>query len=289
VTGGISYNIVGSLSASTLYYFIVRAINSDGTDWGATANFTTTALATVLDPPTNFIVIDMGSVTSNLTWTMGIGALNTLIRVRRDRYPTSITDGEFVYLGSLTLANDIGLSLDTTTYYYSAWSENSGNYSLTYATASVGGKSMVLFGFIGLGGILIFATIKTRNILFSLATSIVFIFLLFYTRANPIAGVTIGSTVDTIWMGICVAVFCGVPFMTWRFRNKDRARMEYERNQSEEGESFIQPVSESERASEAHGQRLSSRHGTSGRYADSADEYQAKIHRILHPRNRRRR
>ena len=288
--GTFHYDIVGTLTPSTLYYYRMRAVNSMGFDWADTsANFTTTATPIVLDPPTNFIAVDMGSTTANLTWTTGIGALQTLIRASRIGFPTSITDGELVYIGAGIYTNDIGLSLDTTTYYYSAWSENSGNYSLTYATASVGGKGMVLFGFIGLGGILIFATIKTRNILFSLATSIVFIFLLFYTRANPIAGVTVGSTVDTIWMGICVAVFCGVPFMTWRFRNKDRARMEYEKNQSEEGESFIQPVSESEKASEAHGQSLSSRHGTSGRYADSADEYQAKIHGILHPRNRRRR
>lgn len=45
--GAQSYAISGTLSPSTTYYFIVRAVNVAGTAWGSSLNFTTTAT-----PPT---------------------------------------------------------------------------------------------------------------------------------------------------------------------------------------------------------------------------------------------
>ena len=51
--GAISYTITDNLTASTLYYFIVKVINEAGTGWGSTLNFTTTDGAeSSFTPPT---------------------------------------------------------------------------------------------------------------------------------------------------------------------------------------------------------------------------------------------
>lgn len=42
VTGVVYYNVSGTLTSETTYFFIIRAINETGEDWSATANFTTT-------------------------------------------------------------------------------------------------------------------------------------------------------------------------------------------------------------------------------------------------------
>lgn len=118
VTGGISYNITGSLSASTLYCFIVKAINSAGTDWGATANFTTTAISTAIYAPTNFTLTDLGAITIGMTWDMGAGANYTMIRVSRTGYPTNVTDGELAYYGPDSTANTSGYDLTINNFFF---------------------------------------------------------------------------------------------------------------------------------------------------------------------------
>jgi len=47
-TGAQSYSISDNLTPETLYFFTVRAVNTEGTTWGSTVNFTTTATPPVV-------------------------------------------------------------------------------------------------------------------------------------------------------------------------------------------------------------------------------------------------
>lgn len=93
--------------------------------------------------PTGFLILDMGSSSINATWNSVIGATSYTIVVRRDRYPTSITDGEVIYSGNGTEATDSGYNLEGTTYYAAVFANNAFGSS-TPATSSVGGTYMQL-------------------------------------------------------------------------------------------------------------------------------------------------
>lgn len=94
---------------------------------------------------TGFTLVDLGAITVTGNWTAGTAnATHTLIRAARDTYPATVTDGELMYYGGNTTCNWTGFSLETTTYYFSAWSYNEGTdlYSIEYVTASIGGEGM---------------------------------------------------------------------------------------------------------------------------------------------------
>jgi len=132
-----------NLTPSTLYYYRMRAENSIGEEWAdSSANFTTTAYVPVFNPPTNLILTDLGCTTVNASWIKEPTANNTLIRISRTAYPTSITEGEWAYFNIGESCNITGLNLDIMVLYVSAWSELSDNYSTEYAYASIGGTGM---------------------------------------------------------------------------------------------------------------------------------------------------
>ena len=100
----------------------------------------------ILGPPSDFIITELGGQDVQLDWTIGLNSENTLIRMKANGYPESITDGQLVYFGAGNTTTDTGLALETTTYYYRAWS----NAALLYAgpvEAQIGG-SMIQFGVI---------------------------------------------------------------------------------------------------------------------------------------------
>lgn len=95
--------------------------------------------------PTLFTLTDLGAITVTGNWTIGTGnATHTMIRAARDTYPATIADGELMYYGENSTCNWTGFSIETTTYYFSAWSCNNvtGLYSIDYVTASIGGEGM---------------------------------------------------------------------------------------------------------------------------------------------------
>ena len=57
-----------------------------------------------------------------------------MVRVSRDTYPDSITTGELLYFGIDTSTTYKGLILGTT-YYFSAWGESGGTYSVAFVYA----------------------------------------------------------------------------------------------------------------------------------------------------------
>lgn len=139
--GGYSQVLTG-LDANTVYYFRAATRYSSAYAYGGQASFTTTGGSTP-GAPTNFNA-QSTSAQIDLSWIKGTGATRTMIRYSTAGHPTSVLDGEQVYFGvdeSVTLtAVTVGL-----TYYFSAWSESGGQYSLTYArTAGMLGTSGTL-------------------------------------------------------------------------------------------------------------------------------------------------
>ena len=139
---GAFYYDAGSLNDNTLYYYRMSAVNSGGTGWAASsANFTT--LASLL-APTGFTLTDMGAISINATWSQGVGASYTMVRIKRNEAPADTTDGELFYYGDNVTAAMAGFSFDVTQYVARAWSYESDNvtYSADYAEASIGGDGM---------------------------------------------------------------------------------------------------------------------------------------------------
>lgn len=126
-TGDYYSKIVYGLSPGTVYHYRIQAINSVGTDSGNDKTFTTTPNA-----PYNFSATP-GDGTVALAWTKGSGADRTMIRRSTTAYPTSPTAGTQIYFGVGAAHND-GTVANGTEYFYSAWSEETGVYSITYVS-----------------------------------------------------------------------------------------------------------------------------------------------------------
>lgn len=139
--GTVFYTATNNFTPSTMYFYRYYCYNSAGSDWAdSTANFTTASGA--YNPPAGLTLIDLGGITVSCNWTKEATANNTLIRISRSAYPSTITSGEWWYFDTGSSVNISGLNIDIMTLYVSAWSELSGNYSSTYAYASIGGVAL---------------------------------------------------------------------------------------------------------------------------------------------------
>jgi hypothetical protein len=98
------------------------------------------------EPPSSFTLTAVSDNQVDITWVKDPTATNTEIRREINEYPTSRTDGVQVYYGAgesvSDTADEVGLELDKSTYYYRAWSENVIGWSLDYAQDYIGGENM---------------------------------------------------------------------------------------------------------------------------------------------------
>lgn len=127
---GASNHTISSLIPTFQVFWRAFAINAQGQGNSTELNFYTITLPS---PPTDFTVTEVGNTIATITWSMGMRANTTIIRGGSSGYPQSISDGYLVYSGNETETTIVGLDLDTTTYYYRAWSQNEYGYSRTYA------------------------------------------------------------------------------------------------------------------------------------------------------------
>jgi len=106
----------------------------------------------VIAPPSDFTLSLTPLATVQINWTKNIAADTTLIRRKPDSYPTSITDGDFVYNSTGETYTD-GDVVSGNTYYYRAWSYNAtfnlwstytGNYILVQIPALFDIKDIVI-------------------------------------------------------------------------------------------------------------------------------------------------
>jgi len=87
------------------------------------SNDTFDITVSALDAPADFSLSVTATTDVQITWTKNTGADTTLIRRKPDSYPTSITDGTFIYNSSGSSYIDGGVT-GGNTYYYYAWSYN---------------------------------------------------------------------------------------------------------------------------------------------------------------------
>jgi len=131
-TGGFSKGISG-LSDDTTYHFRARLRYGTTYVYGSDNTFATlVATGEAPGPPTNLYISARTDTSLTLAWARGSGAVNTVVRASTTAYPASPTSGSAVYSGTGITVTHSALTTDTT-YYYSAWSESGGVYSVTYA------------------------------------------------------------------------------------------------------------------------------------------------------------
>lgn len=143
---GVFYHEITGLTPVEEIFWRAFATNSYGQGNSTECNFLTGSGLPLA--PTNFTATAIGTSSANLTWVMGLGANNVMIRMSEEGYPQNVTDGILVYSGNETDVVVNGLNLDTATYYFSAWSENAYGYSVDHAEAQVGGtmQDILIFG-----------------------------------------------------------------------------------------------------------------------------------------------
>jgi hypothetical protein len=134
-TGEFPSLAVTSLTPGTPYYFRVEALNIAGTLVSATEGTFTTASG--LNPPSLFVAQPTSNSTIDLTWIIGTGSTNTIVRYQIGSIPTSNSTGTL--LVNTTGSDYIHSGLSTgTTYGYRAWGLSSnGSFSSTSVTALV--------------------------------------------------------------------------------------------------------------------------------------------------------
>lgn len=168
---------------------------------------TITARTTLIGPPTNFIITQVGPGSVNVSWTKNINANTTIIRVTEDGCPANYLDNYLVYndTGNWTIYDS--LSLTTSTYCFRAWSYNDDEYSIDYAEGKIGGDSMILIGFIILPLGLMTLALWQKKIWLMLGAGISFICLAAY-------GLIDGSPGEAIWiLGIFCIIFSFIVFL----------------------------------------------------------------------------
>jgi len=124
------------LDANVTYWFSVYSFNPDSGLWSTgndTDNATTSEEAGTI---TTFTATQFDDTQINLSWTKANSEDKVLVRYKSaldGTYPTSVTDGTFVYNGSLLSAEATGLD-PSMKYYFKAWTWSAGAYGDTPAT-----------------------------------------------------------------------------------------------------------------------------------------------------------
>jgi len=234
------------------------------------AEVTVTATGYICGEPGGLTATYISETNVQLDWVKGVNAANTIIVAKYGVAPTSRSDGYTVYSGNGTTYNDIGVSLDeTATYvYYKAWSQNIGGVweLIGSNTAWIGGTGMILIALFLLCGILSFLSLRSRNVLVAIGAAISWLFVLIYTRENPVGGIAVGSTGDQMFLLLCIGMAIALPLISL---------MQYRRERTITAKGFVM----------SEGNIAGSEKET--KESNPEEEYREMIHRKLHPRQRR--
>jgi hypothetical protein len=238
-----------------------------------------TAVVTILGIPIysggilTFNVIYVSDTEMDLNWTVGAGVENVMVRAKYGTPPanppdinTAPSDGYLVYYGSNLSAVDTSMDMNQNagTLNYTAWAQKlDGTWNLVPKTNSQESREVVLIGLIALGAIGSIFAIYKRQVLFAVGASVVWFMLIAYTRANPLPNIAVGSSTDSLWIGVCVAFSVGTMLTTFIMRNSDeKEKVEKFRNS---------PNYRSEQDV--------NRNNSQGSSYESADDYQARLAR----------
>lgn len=106
-----------------------------------------------LFPPTDLLLVAVGTDEVSISWAKGIGAENTMVRAAIGHLPVDRDDGYLVYYGTGTSATDYA-DIGQEIVWYIAWSQDAGdNWEDEGIWDSIGGNmfAFILFGILGLG------------------------------------------------------------------------------------------------------------------------------------------
>jgi len=197
-----------NLTLGIQVFYIAYATNTIGR-----TNSTEQSFFTYFRPlaPTDFTITQIGASSINISWTNGIAADTTAVRGGSNNYPSSVTDGYEVYNGTGTSVVINGLNLETNSYSYRAWSENSYGVSLNYAQAKIGGNMMMLFGLFAFCGIVSFLSLRSRFFLLKLLAGAAWIGMFIYWMYNP--PLEAGSPPHIAVMIVLVGLAVAIPLM----------------------------------------------------------------------------
>lgn len=236
------------------------------------SDVTVTSCGYICGSPDGLTATYISETNVQLDWVKAEDATNTIIVAKYGSEPTSKSDGYIVYSGNETTTNDIGVSLDeTATYvYYRAWAQNAAGVWETIGsnTAWMGGTGMILIALFLLCGFLSFLSLRSRNVLVAFGAAISWLFVLIYTRDNPIGGITVGSTGDQMFLLLCIGMAIALPLISL---------MQYRRERTITAKGFV--VSDT-------GNIAGSERET--KEPNPEEEYRQKVRRALHHSRRRR-
>ena len=255
-----------------LVILLIMLLHSTPVFADTSAGVTVTSHGYICGSPDGLIATYVSETNVQLDWAKGVGAENTIVVAKYGSEPTSRSDGYIVYSGNGTTYNDIGVSLDeTATYvYYKAWSQSAtGVWEIIGSnTAWMGGTGMILIALFLLCGFLSFLSLRSRNVLVAIGAAISWLFVLIYTRDNPIGGITVGSIGDQMFLLLCIGMAMALPLISL---------MQVRRERSVTAKGFVV----SEKGDIA---------GSERKVDDLSPEeaYRARVHKALHPRRRRR-
>lgn len=249
---------------------------------------TVTVSGWVVEAPGGFTLTYISDYEVGITWTKPATANNTMVRAKYSGYPEDRTDGYLIYYGTGTSASDTAVNLDETAtpVYYRAWSENTtGVWSPQFAEANIEGVGVTLLALILFCGILSFLSLRTISVLLAVGASgswlAVMSFIVAYPPGNMDAGETPHQMLIVVFFAVATAVLIsGIV----RSRRSREGTPEYE------GAGYSPPSGKepTQITGASVRQTRSSRHGWGGDFAEDPEEYQARIHKLLSRRDRRR-
>lgn len=165
--------------------------------------------------PSDLVATKLSDHSVLLTWTLGLGANNTIIRRAFGACPSS-TVGTEVYNGNAsTVVDYIDLTtLDT----YVCWRAytvcgNVGNisYSSGYAEARlIGGVTVMYIAIFGLCLGMSWMALRGRFLLWNIAAAVSWAVLWMYVQGNPMSGVVEGDATHTVMMLVPIVALIAV-------------------------------------------------------------------------------
>jgi len=194
---------------------------------GSSTDVTITVSGYVCGSPTGLTFIYISDFELGISWTKGVDAANTMLRMAYGRVPDGRDDGYLVYYGVSDNFTDSNIDFSGLTLppYYRAWSQNAGGLWEeigSHGEANFMSSSWMLMVFMGFAIALMVINFRRRNILLAVAASMVWLALavwLFLGSSAPIG-------LDASWKTILAWVFFIMLFVPLLLQMDTEIKME---------------------------------------------------------------
>lgn len=134
---------------------------------------------------------------------------------------------------------------------------------------------------VAIAGLLSWFALKEKAFLLGLIAGAAWLVTMAYVAGNPPVGLVAGDTVHSMLLIVLIGAAISVPLVAMRLqRGKDTmvGGTDYNDSSLDRPPRFVAQIKESR----------SMRHGVASNFNESPEEYQARIHRMLHPKRSRR-